>query len=149
MSRNLRQSKILNIISSADVETQEELAVALRESGFDVTQATISRDIKELGLVKTLAQSGKYKYVSGNGFDSQPSKKLINVVRDAVLSVNVAENLVVISTVEAGGSSVAGVIEQFGWTEIVGVLADRHTVLVVCASNADAQQVCGKITREL
>ena len=149
MSRNLRQSKILNIISSCDVETQEELASALRESGFDVTQATISRDIKELGLVKALSQSGKYKYVTTHGIDVQPPKRLIYVVRDAVVSVVVAENLVVVTTVEASGSAVAGAIEQFGWTEIVGVLADRHTVLVVCSNGIDAQSVCNKISREL
>ena len=104
MSRASRQSKILSIISSRDIETQDELVSELNYAGYNVTQATISRDIKELGLVKTLTANQKYKYVTKQKIDSSLSGKLLNIVRETVISVITANNLVVIKTLADSAS---------------------------------------------
>ena len=92
MSRSVRQSKILSLVKLHAIETQEELCRLLREDGFDVTQATVSRDIKELGLVKTQNPDGSYRYATKQSLDSKVNGKLLNVLREAVVSVVTAEN---------------------------------------------------------
>ena len=149
MSRTSRQSQILSIITSKDIETQDELVTELRLAGFDVTQATISRDIKELGLIKTLTSDNRYKYVTKQTMDTKLSGKLLNVVREAVISVVTAENMVVVKTISDSAPAVSGAIEQLSLSEAVGLLADRHTVLIVCASNRDALFVKQRITELL
>lgn len=149
MNRASRQSKILNIIASRDVETQDELVNLLRKNGCDVTQATVSRDIKELGLIKTLAPGGKYKYVTMHNVDSNLSGKLLNIVREAVISVVTANNLCVVKTMTDNASAVAGAIEQLGLDEVVGIVADRSTILVVCNSVKDASSLSQEINRLL
>ena len=145
MSRSSRQSKILSIISSRDIETQDELVEKLREAGFEVTQATISRDIKELGLIKTLTPDNKYKYVTKHTIDTKVPSKLMNVVREAVISVTAAENLVVVKTVNGGAHAVSEAIEQLSLQEVVGILADRNCVLVVCLTTHEAMSVRSKL----
>lgn len=149
MSRASRQSKILNIISSKDIERQEALVDELKAAGFNVTQATVSRDIKELGLVKTPTSNSRYKYSTKQTIDVKLSGKLLNVVREAVMSVVTAENLVVIKTLADSASAVSGALEQLSVNEIVGILADRSTVLIVCSSGRDAEMVSQKINRLL
>lgn len=145
MSRSSRQSEILNIITAKDIETQDELVAELRYAGFEVTQATISRDIKELGLIKTLTADNKYKYVTKQTIDVKLSSKLMNVVREAVISITTAENLVVVKTIGDSASAVSGALEQLSLQQIVGMLADRSTILIVCASVRDAELVKAKI----
>lgn len=149
MSRSLRQSKILSIIANKDIETQDELVAELRMAGFDSTQATVSRDIKELGLIKTQTLGGRYKYVTKQTMDAKLSTKLMNVVREAVISVVTAENLVVVKTISDSASAVSGAIEQLSLAEVVGILADRSTVLVVCTSARDAETAQDKISQLL
>ena len=146
MSRTSRQSLILNIISTKDIETQDELVAELRMAGLDITQATVSRDIKELGLIKTLTSTNKYKYVTKQTIDAKLSGKLLNVVREAVISVVTAENMVVVKTISDSASAVSGAIEQLAMSEAVGILADKHTVLIVCVSSRDAEAVKQKIS---
>lgn len=145
MSRSSRQSKILSIIASRDIETQDELVAELRLAGFDITQATISRDIKELGLIKTLTANNKYKYVTKHTIGPKVPDKLMNVVREAVISVVTAENLVVVKTISDSAQAVSGAIEQMSIQEAVGILADRSSVLIVCANSDDALSVKNKI----
>ena len=145
MSRSSRQSKILSIIASRNIETQDELVNELRLAGFDITQATISRDIKELGLIKTLTSDNKYKYVTKQTLDVKIPDKLMYVLREAVVTVVVAENLVVVKTISDSAQAVSAAIEQMSIREIVGILADRSTVLVVCATSHDATIVKSKI----
>ena len=146
MSRTSRQSQILSIIANKDIETQDELVFELRVAGFDVTQATISRDIKELGLIKTLTSNNKYKYVTKQSIDAKLTGKLLNVVREAVISVVTAENMVVVKTISDSAPAVSGAIEQLQLSEAVGILADRHTVLIVCTSSLGATTVRQKIS---
>ena len=145
MSRSSRQSKILSIIASRDIETQDELVNELRLAGFDITQATISRDIKELGLLKTLTADNKYKYVTKHTIDVKVPDKLMNVLREAVVTVVAAENLVVVKTISDSAQAVSTAIEQMSIREVVGIVADRSTVLVVCAASHDAAIVKSKI----
>ena len=149
MSRASRQSKILSIIATKDIETQDELFYSLQKSGYNVTQATISRDIKELGLIKTLTANGKYKYVTKQKVDSNLSGKLLNVVRETVISIVTANNLCVIKTMTDNASAVSGAIEQLGLDEIVGMVADRNTILIVCNSAKDANSLSQEINRLL
>lgn len=149
MSRAIRQSRILNIIAVYDIETQDDLVRKLRQEGFDVTQATVSRDIKELGLIKTQTADNKYKYSTKQTMDVKLSGKLLNVVREAVISVVTAENLVVIKTISDSASAVSGAIEQLSLTEIVGLVADRSTILIVCGNARDAEKVSHKINQIL
>ena len=149
MSRASRQSTILSIISSKDIETQDELVYELRHAGFDITQATISRDIKELGLIKTLTSDNKYKYVTKQAIDVKLSAKLMNVVREAVLSVVTAENLVVVKTLSDSASAVSGALEQLAMSEVIGILADKSTILIVCSNSANAERVKQKIQQLL
>ncbi len=149
MSRASRQSKILSIISSRDIETQDELVSELNYAGYNVTQATISRDIKELGLVKTLTANQKYKYVTKQKIDSSLSGKLLNIVRETVISVITANNLVVIKTLADSASAVSGALEQLGLSEVVGMVADRSTVLAVCSTSRNAEIFTQEINRLL
>ena len=100
MSRNIRQSAILNIVANRDIETQEELLFELKKQGFSVTQATISRDIKELNLVKVPTTSNKYKYLQHSPNQSNNSIDCINLLKNLVVSVVSANNLIVVKTID-------------------------------------------------
>ncbi len=148
-SRKARQSAIMAIIAAKDIETQDELVSELRRQGHDITQATISRDIKELGLIKTLTVGNKYKYVTKETMDSNISVKLKNVVRESVISVVTANNLVVVKTIGDGASVVSAAVEQMALSETLGVVADKSTILIVCADARDASFVQKKINELL
>ena len=113
MARSVRQSKILDLITYNEIETQEELVAKLRALNFDITQATISRDIKELGLIKILsAETNKYKYAIVDSTEQQASNKYLLLFKESVISVKVAQNLVVIKTLKGMASSVCGLIDK-------------------------------------
>lgn len=145
MSRSARQSKILDLIVQRNIETQEELVAALRKDGFDVTQATVSRDVKELGLVKTQDSYGRYCYATQQKTEKL-SGKLLTVLREAVISVVTAENLTVIRTIANGAHAVSGAIEQLSLS-VLGVLADNNTVLIISVTAKDAEAVAHKINQ--
>lgn len=149
MSRAIRQSRILSIISQYDVETQDDLVKKLKDDGFVVTQATISRDIKELGLIKTQTSDNRYKYSTKQTMDVKLSGKLLNVVREAVISVVTAENMVVVKTLNDSAAAVAGAFEQLAFSEAVGILADRSTILIICANSRDSEKIHHKIDQIL
>lgn len=147
MSRSARQSKILNLIAIHDIDTQEDLVRLLRVEGFNVTQATVSRDIKELGLVKTLDSNGRYRYTTKQTIDFSVSTKLLNVVKEATLSVVVANNLVVVKTIANSASAVSSAFEQILGGEIVGIVADRNTILIVCMTELQANAVANEVKK--
>ena len=145
MSRSTRQSKILSLIAIHDIDTQEDLVHLLANEGFVVTQATVSRDIKELGLVKTLGANGSYRYTTKQTIDFSISTKLLNVVKEATLSVVVANNLVVVKTIANSASAVSVAFEQILGNEIVGIVADRNTILIVCMTEVQANAVANQV----
>ena len=140
MARSARQSKILELISTKEIETQDELARELRNANFDITQATISRDIKELGLTKILSSSGKYKYCFVGSDEQVISNKYITIFKEPVISVKVAMNLVVIKTMKGLGSGLSSFVDKLNINERVGAVNGDGTVVVIVRTTALGSQ---------
>ena len=140
MARSSRQSKILELISTKEIETQEELAKELKNANFEITQATISRDIKELGLTKILSCSGKYKYAILGSEQQVVSNKYINIFKECVISVKSALNLAVVKTIKGMGVSVCSFIDKLNLTELMGATYGDDTVLLVFPSTTFASE---------
>ncbi len=136
--KNARQTAILSIIEQNDIETQEELAGKLRDMGIVVTQATVSRDIKELRLLKVLSGSGGYKYATADKAEHGLSERFVRMFKDSVLSVSSAGNIVVLKTL-SGSANVAGeAIDSMRLPEILGTMAGDNTVFAVVQNEAEA-----------
>ena len=131
-----RHSKILELISEKDIATQEDLLVYLRESGFDVTQATVSRDIKELRLVKALADGGKYKYATVERAEKGMSDRFIRILSESIMSIESANNLMVIKTLSASASVAGEAIDSMKWPEVLGTISGDNTILIIARSEA-------------
>lgn len=130
MKKYTRQTKILELISKSEIETQEELAEGLKALGIDVTQATISRDIKELRLVKVMSKSGKYKYATIGQSQEGITDRLNKIFENSVVSIDNAMNIVVIKTIPGAAQICASAIDYMGIDEIVGTLAGDDNVFV-------------------
>lgn len=132
--KSVRHAMIMQLIESMDIETQEELAEELKKRSISVTQATVSRDIKELRLVKELSDSGRYKYSPSDRSDKGQSNRFIRIFAESVISVASAENLVIIKTLAASANAAAEAIDSLHWPEIVGTLAGDNTIFVALQS---------------
>ena len=126
-----RHREILEIISQESVETQEDLARRLRERGFEVTQATLSRDIKELRLLKVLTDEGSYRYAVAEKAEQGLTERLRRIFTETALHVDVAENLIVIKTLPGSAHAAAEMVDTMRWPETVGTLAGDNTILVI------------------
>ena len=141
-----RQAKIMEIISNQDVETQEQLLDVLRNAGFNSTQATISRDIKELRIVKELTSFGTYRYTtSSNELNGSFSSRLNTIFRECVTGFDYAQNMVVIHTMPGLASAAASAIDAMNMSIILGTLAGDDTVFVVMKDTNAAAAFCGEI----
>ena len=138
--KNVRQTAILSIIEQYDVETQEELAGRLKDMGIVVTQATVSRDIKELRLLKVLSGSGGYKYATADKAEHGLSERFVRMFRDSVLSINFAGNIVVVKTLAGSANAAAEAIDSMHLPEILGTMAGDNTILVIVQNEAEAAQ---------
>ena len=145
MARNSRQSKILELISLNEIETQEELVSALKDANFDVTQATISRDIKELGLIKILSDSKKYKYTVVSSSVQTLSNKCLNIFKECVISVKSAMNLTVVKVIKGTAGMVSGLIDQLALAQILGCTYGDDTVMIITNDEDDAFFVKDKL----
>lgn len=143
--KKTRQDKIIEIIQKYDVETQEELAGKLREAGFQVTQATVSRDIRKLKLSKIPTGNGGQKYVVLQQDDNPMGDKYIRVLRDAFSSMDVAQNILVIKTVSGMAMAVAAALDALKFSEIVGCIAGDDTIFLAMRSLEDARSLMDKI----
>lgn len=131
MTRANRQLKILDIISKHDIDTQEELVEYLKKEGFNITQATISRDIKDMGIIKTLAADGRhYKYAVQRTKESAASDKFLNMFKSTVLSIRSSYNLVVLKTEVGSAGPAAELIDKLSFDEVLGVIAGDNTIFV-------------------
>ncbi|HIS00657.1 MAG TPA: arginine repressor [Candidatus Excrementavichristensenella intestinipullorum] len=139
-----RQAMILEIIENQDIETQEELADQLGRHGVKVTQATVSRDIKELRLLKVLAASGRYKYATAERAEQGTGSRFIRIFSESVLSVTPSDNLIVIKTLPASANAAAEAIDSLKWPEVLGTLAGDNTILVVVRCDQEAQEVAAR-----
>lgn len=142
-----RHALILKIIDEKDIETQEELAEELRKNGMDITQATVSRDIKELRLVKVLGKSGIYKYAAMERTESDISDRLIRVFSESVVSMEHAGNMIVVKTISGGAQAAASAIDSMSWPEIIGCIAGDDTILVIIRDNTSVSDVLKRFSR--
>ena len=142
-----RQTKILEIIENNAIETQEELAVRLKEEGFDVTQATISRDIREMKLTKISMENGKQKYTAIKNAEVGISDRLKRVFRDAVIKVDYAQNMIVIKTHNGMGMAVAVAVDNMQNTDILGSIAGDDTVFCVARTHNQAVEFIQKLNK--
>jgi transcriptional regulator of arginine metabolism len=141
-----RQAKILEIVSTRDVETQEQLLEALQDAGFYSTQATISRDIKELRIVKELTSFGSYRYTTAaREVPSTFSGRLNTIFRECITNFDYAQNIVVIHTLPGLASAAASAIDGMNIHAVVGSLAGDDTVMIVMRDINAAASFCGEI----
>ena len=144
-----RHAKIIEIINKNNIETQEELAKALNEAGFNVTQATVSRDIRELKLMKVSENGERQRYVVFQNKDNWESDKYIRVLRDGFVSMDMAQNLLVIKTVSGMAMAVAAALDALKWNEIVGCIAGDDTVMCAIRTVDDTLLIMDKISKIL
>ena len=136
-----RQALIREIVENQSIQTQEELADALAAHGMVVTQATVSRDIKEMHLLKVLSEEGGYRYATMDKSEQGMNERLIRMLSDSVVDMSSANNLIVIHTLP-GSAHVAGeAVDSLRWPEVLGTIAGDNTILVIVRSNEDVDAV--------
>ena len=144
--KNARQAEILKIIQSEDVETQEQLLEQLKQRGYRTTQATISRDIKELRLVKELASNGGYRYASTERrAAADVDLRLRNIFKEGVTSVDLAQNIIVLKTMPGLASAACSALDSMEIPGMVGTLAGDDTALLIMRDNAAAQHFSSEV----
>lgn len=142
-----RQSKILELISKHDIETQEDLAEGLMKEGYNVTQATVSRDIRELKLTKVALDDGRQKYITMQKTEPGMSEKYTRVLRDGFVSMDMAQNILVIKTVAGMAMAVAAALDALQINSIVGCIAGDDTILCAIRSTQDTIAVMEKLNK--
>ncbi len=147
--KSKRQSLIIEFINKSDIETQEELAEMLKNHGFNVTQATISRDIRDLKLTKVLSDSGKQKYISLYVHNENEADSIIRSFRNVVVSIEAAQNILVVKTMPGMAMAIAAAIETLDYEELVGNIAGDDTIFCVAKTNEQTASLKQKITRIL
>ena len=138
--KSMRHTAILRIISEQEIETQDDLIAKLKENGFDVTQATVSRDIKQLGLVKTTDGEGKYRYSAPHPSSSGSDSKFKNILSEAIISSESAENMVVVKTYSGMANAAADAIDALASDRILGSIAGDDTILIVTKNDETAEE---------
>lgn len=142
-----RQTKILKLINEREVETQDELALLLTQEGFDVTQATISRDIRDLKLTKVTTSEGRQKYVVLQGNETNLNEKYIRVLKDGYISMDRAMNIIVVKTLTGMAMAVAAAIDAIHFDDIVGSIAGDDTIFLAVRSEADTIALMEKLNK--
>lgn len=145
--KSQRHSKIIELITKNNIETQEELADALNQAGFNVTQATVSRDIRELKLTKMSVNGERQKYGVLQSKENQLNEKYIRVLKDGFVSMDMAQNILVIKTVPGMAMAVAAALDAMDWYEIVGCIAGDDTIMCAVRTVEDTHQVLKKINK--
>ena len=136
-----RQRKIIELITNYDIETQEELAAKLVENGFNVTQATISRDIRELNLTKIATKVGKQKYAVQSSSDIVSNSKYMRVLNDGIITMDTAGNILVVKTVSGMAMAVAAALDAMQIKEILGCIAGDDTIMCVVKHAEETDRV--------
>ncbi|MCU6687478.1 arginine repressor [Dorea acetigenes] len=142
-----RHAKIIELINKYHIETQEELADYLNEEGFKVTQATVSRDIRDLKLTKVPTDGGRQKYAIHQTAETEMSDKYIRVLKDGYVSMDMAQNILVIKTVAGMAMAVCAAIDSMKWNEVVGSIAGDDTIMCAIRSADDTIKVMDKISK--
>ena len=140
-------AKIVELVNKYHIETQEELADRLNQEGYKVTQATVSRDIRDLKLTKVQTEAGRQKYAVLQKSESKLTEKYGRILRDGFISMDVAQNILVIKTVSGMAMAVAAAIDDMNWHEVVGCIAGDDTIMCAIRTVEDAEVVMEKFRR--
>lgn len=145
--KNARQAKILELIEREPIDRQEVLMASLREAGYHVTQATVSRDIRELGLIKVSAGAGKYRYVSaaGTGKNAHSPGRFEMIFRESVLKVDYAGHFVLVKCYSGMANAACEVFDSMTWDDVVGTLSGDDTFLILMRTKEAAQRMTGQL----
>ncbi len=149
MNKGQRHMRIREIITNNDIETQDELVEFLKEEGYNVTQATISRDIKELHLVKVPLQDGRYKYSLPADQRFNPLQKLQRALADSFVSIDGVAHFLMLKTMPGNGNAIAVLMDHLEWPEILGTLSGDDTILIIVRSEDDREVIKERIIKLL
>ena len=147
MIKSDRQQKITELITAYNISTQTELTNRLIRAGFDVTQATISRDLQEMRVIKTMLPDGTYKYSATGDGEIKINDKLQTVFEQCLISVDYAINIVVLKTMSGAAQAVGYALDSFTWEEIVGSIAGDDTIMIVVRNEKSAKQLVSKLAK--
>ncbi|MDO5733173.1 MAG: arginine repressor [Eubacteriales bacterium] len=145
MNKSQRQALIISIIESKKISTQEELVAALTEAGAEVTQATISRDVRELNIVKSSDINGHSRYATMRSTKMGPDRSLLNVFLEATIAIRTGKNFVVVKTIPGLASGSAALIDAFHNEEVLGCVAGDDTIFIACQSDEAAEELAEKL----
>ena len=145
--KNKRHEAILRLIETQDIETQEELARLLKENGFSITQATVSRDIKELRLIKTLSEKGVYKYSLAEKNTAQSLSVFMRMFAETVTSIETSGTFIIIKTLPGSANAAVEAVDSLKWPEIVGTLAGDNTIFIAIRDGANISEIVRKLKR--
>ncbi|MFB3182078.1 transcriptional regulator ArgR [Staphylococcus pseudintermedius] len=145
LKKSVRHIKIREIISNEQIETQDELVKRLNDYDMNVTQATVSRDIKELQLIKVPAPSGQYIYSLPNDRRYHPLEKLGRYLMDSFVKIDSANNLLVLKTLPGNAQSIGAILDQIDWEEVLGTICGDDTCLIICRDNPSADEIKERI----
>lgn len=144
-----RHLKIRELIANMEIDTQDELVEELRNAGFIVTQATVSRDIKELHLVKVPLEDGRYKYSLPADQKFNPLLKLERTLSDSFVSIDYTDNLIVLKTLPGNANAIGALIDNIQWKEIMGTICGDDTCLIICRTKNDSNEISKKFLEML
>ena len=147
MIKSERHEKILELITNENISTQSELTARLNECGYDVTQATASRDLQEMRIMKILLPDGSYKYAPAKEKDISIGDKLESILNHCLVNVDYAMNIVVLKTMSGAAQAVGYALDSFVWDEIVGTICGDDTIMIVVRSEKCAKQLCMKLSK--
>lgn len=145
--KSKRHNKVLEIINQYEIETQEELAEELKRNGFNVTQATVSRDIKILKLVKMQSSSGKYRYVAPSKEERGINDKLYSILKNAAISAEKVDKFVVLKTLTGTASAVAEAIDNLYTEDVAGTIAGDNTIFILVRTDENAEELILKVRK--
>lgn len=143
--KSARHNLILEIIDTMDIETQEELAEELKRRGVRVTQATVSRDIKELRLLKVLSEKGGYKYATVERAEKGMNDRFARILAESIVNIESVNNLVVINTLTASANAAGEAIDSMKWSEVLGTIAGDNTLLIIARSNEAVETLLARL----
>ena len=142
-----RHAKIVELVNKCQIETQEELAELLNAEGYKVTQATVSRDIRDLRLTKVQTENGKQKYAALKTTQSELAEKYFRILKDGFVSMGMAQNILVIKTVSGMAMAVAAAIDEMNWPEVLGCIGGDDTIMCAIRTVEEAEKVMEKIRK--
>ncbi|MGE7921240.1 transcriptional regulator AhrC/ArgR [Viridibacillus sp. NPDC093762] len=149
MNKSQRHIRIRDMIANNDIETQDDLVDLLKEAGYHVTQATISRDIKELHLIKVPLQDGRYKYSLPADQRFNPIQKLHRALADAFVSIDGASHFLVMKTLPGNAHAIGSLLDRLDWTEILGTICGDDTIMILCREESQRESVKNRLLEML